>query len=101
MRNYISTQGLAELACKVEIELVGKPIGKQDQYAAAFGGIIVLEINKDGKVNITPLNLYTEIIRDFEHHLMMFYTEIERDANEILAEQGEKIDESEKLKVKS
>ena len=101
MKNNISTQELAELACKVEIELVGKPIGKQDQYAAAFGGIIVLKINRDGKVNVVPLNLNSEIIRDFEHYLMMFYTYFERDANEILAEQGEKIDESGKLKIKN
>ena len=94
-KNHVNTQELAELACKVEIDLVGKPIGKQDQYAAAFGGIIVLEINSDGKVNVTRMKLHTEVIRDFEHHLMMFYTDIERDANVILAEQCEKIDKGE------
>ncbi len=91
VRKYISVQELAELACKVEIDLVGKPIGKQDQYAAAYGGIIVLKIGIDGKVDVIPLHLHTEVLRDFENHLMMFYTEIERDANEILAEQSKKL----------
>jgi len=104
VRKYISVQELAELACKVEIDLIGKPIGKQDQYAAAFGGIIVLKIGTDGKVDVIPLHLHTEVIRDFENHLMMFYTEIERDANEILAEQSRKLGiggkESEALSVK-
>jgi D-glycero-alpha-D-manno-heptose-7-phosphate kinase len=79
------------MACTVEIDRIGKPIGKQDQYAAAFGGIIVLKIGRDGSVDAVPLNLHSEVIRDFENHLMMFYTEIERDANEILAAQCEKL----------
>lgn len=93
IKNHISTQELAELACKVEIELVGKPIGKQDQYAAAFGGIIALDISKKGEVKVIELDLHTEVIRDFEHHLMMFYTDIERNADEILAEQSQKAQE--------
>lgn len=87
-RRYISTQELAEEACKVEIELIGKPIGKQDQYAAAFGGIIQLDIDRLGKVTVTPLNLGMEIIYELENRLMMFYTNIERDANLILGEQS-------------
>jgi D-glycero-alpha-D-manno-heptose-7-phosphate kinase len=88
---YISIQELAETACKIEIEMVGKPIGKQDQYAAAFGGIIVLKIDTAGKVEVIPLQLHNEIVRDFENHLMLFYTDIERDANEILSEQSRKL----------
>jgi len=89
-KRYISVQDLAEEACKVEIELVGKPIGKQDQYAAAYGGIIMLEIDKRGSVKVTPVQVDRETIFELEHRLMMFYTNIQRDANEILAEQSQK-----------
>lgn len=92
LRRYVSTQELAEEACKVEIDLIKKPIGKQDQYAAAFGGIIVMEIDQLGNVKVNPLNIDHETIYELENRLMMFYTNIERDANTILAEQGEKIE---------
>jgi D-glycero-alpha-D-manno-heptose-7-phosphate kinase len=91
LRRHISLKELAEEACKVEIELIGKPIGKQDQYAAAFGGIIQLDIDRLGNVVVTPLTLDNEIIYELENRLMMFYTNIERDANEILDEQSRKI----------
>jgi D-glycero-alpha-D-manno-heptose-7-phosphate kinase len=91
LRRRISIKDLAEEACKVEIDLIHKPIGKQDQYAAAFGGIIQLDIDRSGSVNVTPLNLDHEIICELENRLMMFYTKIERDANEILGEQSRKI----------
>jgi D-glycero-alpha-D-manno-heptose-7-phosphate kinase len=99
-RRYISIQELAEEACKIEIDLIGKPIGKQDQYAAAFGGINVLEIDKMGNVSVTPLDIHPETGYELEHRLMMFYTNIERDANDILAEQSKKvkIDEHEAIK---
>lgn len=95
-KRYISTQELAEEACKVEIELLGKPIGKQDQYAAAFGGIIQLEIDKPGKVNVIPLKLDQEVIYELENRLLMFYTNIERDANVILGEQSKKMEDGSK-----
>jgi len=91
IRHFMSVQELAEMACHIEIDRLGKPIGKQDQYASAFGGIIALEIEPSGKVHVTPLDIHSEVIRDFENHLMMFYTHIERDANEILKEESEKI----------
>ncbi len=90
LRRYISIQELAEEACKVEIDLIGKPIGKQDQYASAFGGILQLEIDTLGKVTVTPLKLEQETIYELENRLMMFYTNIERDANVILSEQSSK-----------
>ena len=93
LRRHIPIKELAEEACKVEIELIGKPIGKQDQYAAAFGGIIQLDIDRLGNVTVVPLNLEHEIIYELENRLMMFYTNIERDANEILGEQSRRIAE--------
>ena len=89
-RRFISVHELAEEACKVEIELIGKPIGKQDQYAAAYGGIILLEIDKLGNVNVSPLKVEHETVFELEHRLMMFYTNIQRDANVILKEQSHK-----------
>ncbi len=91
LRRHISVKELAEEACKIEIDLMGKPIGKQDQYASAFGGIIQLDIDRLGNVTVTPLKLDHEIIYEIENRLMMFYTNIERDANEILGEQSRKI----------
>lgn len=90
-RKFISPHDLAEEACKVEIDLVGKPIGKQDQYAATFGGINKLHIDRKGRVTVIPLRLDKEIIFELENRLLMFYTGITRDANEILADQGERI----------
>jgi D-glycero-alpha-D-manno-heptose-7-phosphate kinase len=90
-RRFISLQDIAEEACKIEIDLCKKPIGKQDQYASTFGGINELQINKNGIVTVTPLILKQETIFDLENRLMMFYTNIDRDANQILSEQCNKI----------
>jgi D-glycero-alpha-D-manno-heptose-7-phosphate kinase len=91
IKRDLSVQELAEEACKIEIDLIGKPIGKQDQYIASFGGIIQMDIDTSGKVTVTPLNLNQEIVHELEHRLLIFYTNIERDANEILQEQSDKI----------
>jgi D-glycero-alpha-D-manno-heptose-7-phosphate kinase len=101
LRRYISLQELAEEACKVEIDLIGKPIGKQDQYAATFGGIIQLDINNLGDVKVTNLTLDHEVIYELENRLMMFYTNIERDANHILGEQSSKAKSNEKEVIAS
>lgn len=90
-RRYLSIEQLAEEACRIEIDLIGKPIGKQDQYATAFGGIIQLDINNLGQVTVTPLNLDHEIIYELENRLLMFFTNVERDANTILSDQNKKI----------
>ena len=87
LRRHVSVQTLAEEACKIEMELIGKPIGKQDQYAAAFGGILTLDIDREGRVQVTQLDLDPEFIIELQHRLLIFYTNIQRDANEILGEQ--------------
>lgn len=91
LRRHISVHELADEACKVEMELAKKPVGKQDQFAAAFGGIKVLEIDQAGAVKVSKLELDHEIVNELENRLMMFYTHVERDASEILAEQGKKV----------
>lgn len=90
-RRHVSLHELAEEACKVEIDLIGKPIGKQDQYAATYGGIIELQIDKAGNVHVKPVPLHQETIHELENRLMMFSTSIERDANVILGEQSQKV----------
>jgi D-glycero-alpha-D-manno-heptose-7-phosphate kinase len=95
-RRYVSIEDLAEEACKIEIDLIGKPIGKQDQYASAFGGIIQMDIDNLGDVTVTPLDLDQEITFELENRLLMFYTNINRDATSLLAHQNMKINESKK-----
>jgi len=100
-RRFVSTYDLAEEACRIEIDLVGKPIGKQDQFAAAFGGINVLEIDTLGRVKVSPLKLHQETVYEMEHRLMMFYTNLQRDANEILSEQSTKARQDDEVAVSS
>jgi len=86
-KNPISTQGLAEEACEIELGRLRKPIGKQDQYMAAFGALTVLEISKEGKVQVSHPALSTELVNSLENNLMLFYTGAARDAGAILEKQ--------------
>jgi len=78
---------VAEAACRLEIELVKEPIGKQDQYAAAFGGFNVLQFNADGTVDVEPVLLDYKKRMDFESHLILFFLGTTRDASSVLTEQ--------------
>src|SRR5215469_5958626 len=71
---------LAEEACEIELERLHKPIGKQDQYMAAFGGLTALEISKAGQVRVTRLCLQREILETLEHNILLFYTGAVRDS---------------------
>lgn len=99
-RKFISPHDLAEEACKVEIDLVGKPIGKQDQYATTFGGINQLYIDKKGNVAVTPLKLEKEVIFELENRLLIFYTGITRDADTILEKQSKEMNFDSMHKIK-
>jgi D-glycero-alpha-D-manno-heptose-7-phosphate kinase len=81
---------LAELACFIELERLQEPIGKQDQYAAAIGGITSFEFNKDGKVSHSPLNITMDTLHELEDNLLLFYTGISRSASLILLDQNTK-----------
>jgi len=87
-RQYVALQALAEEACHLEINILGKPIGKQDQYMAAFGGLAVLEIDTDGKVNLRKAKASETTIDDLNRNLLMFYTNTSRSADQILSEQS-------------
>ena len=77
---------LAEEACHIEIERLGEPIGKQDQYVAAFGGINSYEIDVDGTVHVKPLQITRHDMAELENNILLFYTGIKRDASTILSE---------------
>lgn len=85
----ISKKKLAEWACEIEIQKQGNPIGKQDQYAAAFGSMNFLTFHRNGKVTVEPLITKKETISRLEENLIMFYTGIKHNANMILGEQKE------------
>jgi len=86
-REHITAQALAEEACHIELDLLKEPIGKQDQYIAAFGGVICMDYSKDGQVVVCPLRLSRETLHDLEDNLLMFFTGYSRSASAVLAEQ--------------
>lgn len=88
-RKHISRQVLAELACKIEIGILKKPIGKQDQYIASFGGLTCLDIDKSGKVKVSALKISQDHIEELERNLLFFYTGIKRESAYVLSDQNE------------
>lgn len=100
-RQYISLQELAEQACDLEINRLGKPIGKQDQYMAAFGGLTVLEIGQDGTVKVRNAAVTEGDLDDLNRNILMFYTGISRSADNILSEQSRGAKEEKKNVVES
>lgn len=95
---YISKAELAEEACNVEINKIGSPIGKQDQYAAAFGGLNFISFHRDDTVSVEPVITKSETIKTLQENLIMFYTGITHNANEILKEQKRNSSLSDKVK---
>lgn len=90
-RESVSPQQLAEEAFHIEVERLREPIGKQDQYAAALGGVTCLRIATDGVVEATQLPIVEEVIQQFENDVMIFYTGVKRAAGEILAGQSQAV----------
>ena len=88
----VTAEDLAERACRIEIELCGKPIGKQDQYIAAFGGIRDLCFGPGEKVTADDVGLPVADRRALQHQIMLFYTGITRRADPILAEQNANVE---------
>lgn len=83
----ISKNKLAEMACHIEMDLLREPVGKQDQYMAAYGGFICLSINRNGNVKVRPLKISPESKQDLENNLVYFYTGILRKASDVLLDQ--------------
>ena len=98
-REHVTPGGLAEEAARIEIDVLGEPVGKQDQYIAAFGGLTCFDVEQDGRVSVSPLAVSNETLHDLEERLLLFFTGYSRSAGEILADQHQRseADESEML----
>lgn len=86
---YKSKQALAELACDIEIARCGEPIGKQDQYAAAYGGLNLYQFNPDDSVLVDPVLCSPDLLNRLEQSILVFFTGRTRSASAILARQSE------------
>lgn len=95
---FVSKERLASEACEIEIEKLGNPIGKQDQYAAAYGGLNYYEFRKDGSVVVEPVIMKERARRELEENLMMLYTGQLHSASAILKEQSGNITAGDKEK---
>lgn len=95
---FVSKDKLAKLACEVEIEKLGNPIGKQDQYGAALGGLNFIRFNQDGSVSHEPILMEGKTYKELQKNLLMFYTGTTRSANTILAEQTKNITSEDKAR---
>jgi len=89
-RDSIGRHKLAEQACHIELDLVGEPIGKQDQYIASFGGVTCFEFQPDDGVRVKPLHLDSMTMHNLEDNLMLFFTNYTRDASAILKDQDDR-----------
>jgi D-glycero-alpha-D-manno-heptose-7-phosphate kinase len=89
-KNLILPHQLAEQACHLEIDILGEPIGKQDQYIAAYGGITCFEFDREGSVKACPLDISEETLFNLEDNLLLFFTGFSRSASTILKEQDDK-----------
>jgi D-glycero-alpha-D-manno-heptose-7-phosphate kinase len=89
-KRHIDTAELAELACHIELDRLGEPIGKQDQYIAAFGGLTAFTFGRDGRVHAESLAISDRTYEDLDENLLMFFTGQTRSAGAILKEQDQK-----------
>lgn len=85
---HISAEELARGSCEIEIERCGQPIGKQDQYAAAYGGLNLIEFHPDDTVSVSPVIMQRDLRDLLEQRIIVFYTGITRSASKILANQS-------------
>lgn len=97
---YVSSTQLGRDSCHIEIDMCGEPIGRQDQYAAAFGGFNLIEFRPDDSVIVSPVICDRATIRTLEENLLVFYTGITRSASALLKQQSEEI-AGDKLKQKT
>ena len=89
-KHMVHPRELAEQACKIEIDILKEPVGKQDQYIASYGGITCFRFLTDGRVEAWPLKISPNTLYELEDHLLLFFTGYTRSAGEILKEQDTK-----------
>ena len=98
-RKRTPPQALAELAYHIEKDLAGHPVGKQDQYMAAFGGFTKLQIDTEGKTEVSPINISTDTVEELQSRLLLHYTGIIRSASEVLQKQTDAIENDQRIAV--
>ncbi len=98
-RQYVTIETLAKEACEIEIDILGAPIGKQDQYAAAFGGLNIIRFNKDGSVRVEPLYIKADVYQQLQDNLIMFFVGNQRKASDILTEQKQNSSSEDKFLI--
>ncbi len=86
-REKVPTQALAEQACHIEMNIAGHPAGKHDPYLAAFGGFTCLDIDADGRVKVSPLDISITTVEEFRSNVLLFYTGLTRSSSDILGAQ--------------
>lgn len=92
----ISAERLAKMACEIEIDRLKEPIGKQDQYIAAYGGVTCLSFNRNDSVSVSPLRCTEETLHNLEDNLLLFFTGYSRRASTILEEQHNRSKQNDK-----
>lgn len=100
-RNYVSNEMLAKEACNIEIDRLKQPIGKQDQYASALGGVRILNFKSDDTVESRLLNLDQSDLEEFKDHLLLYFTGYTRSATSLLDDQDKKTRENESEMIKN
>ncbi len=100
-RQLIHPQELAELACNIEIDRLGEPIGKQDQYIAAYGGLTCFTFHKDDSVSAMPLKISMDTLFDLEDNILLFFTGYSRNASDILKDQNTRTQSSDNEMLKN
>ncbi len=100
-RESIMPNDLARLACQIEIDRLGEPIGKQDQYIAAYGGITSFSFNKDDSVEAAPLRIDSETLFDLEDNLLLFFTGVSRSAGSVLKDQNDRTKKSDAAMIQN
>ncbi len=93
-RRLLLPDELARLACHIEMDILQEPVGKQDQYIAAYGGITCFEFNSDDSVNAYPLQVSMDTMFDLEDNLLLFFTGFSRSASAILKDQDKRSKEN-------
>jgi D-glycero-alpha-D-manno-heptose-7-phosphate kinase len=86
-KNIVTQRQLAEEACHIEIDVLGEPVGKQDQYIASFGGLTCFRFQRDDSVEVAPLQIASETLANLEDNLALFFTGYTRSASAILRDQ--------------
>jgi D-glycero-alpha-D-manno-heptose-7-phosphate kinase len=87
LHRHIQADELARMACEIEIDRLKEPIGKQDQYIAAYGGVTCFTFRQDGQVDVAPLQLRHQTLNELEDNLLLFFTGFSRSASDVLRDQ--------------